>query len=154
MPKKVTESQLHNIVKESMNKVIQEGWFGNLFNRRNNEKPSKEQGIKSTDLPSGVYPSLKAATMGFSSQKYVIVYELRTNWKTLYVHPYTVERLGINSVISKLRELGIKVLSSDQERFENPNWNGLNYNRKVEPKYGYGDGERDDFTTLSWPNRM
>ena len=57
-------------------------------------------------------------------------------------------------MISKLRELGIKVLSIDQERFENPNWNGLNYNIKVEPKYGYGDGESADFTTLSWPNRM
>lgn len=32
-PIKVRESQLHNIVKESINKVIQEGWFGNLFNR-------------------------------------------------------------------------------------------------------------------------
>lgn len=153
-PIKVRESQLHNIVKESINKVIQEGWFGNLFNRGNNEQPSKEQGIKSTDLPQGVYPSLKGATMGISSQKYVIVYELRTNWKTLYVHPYTVERSGINAVINKLRKLGIKVLSSNQERFENPNWNGLNYDRKVEPKYGYGDGERDDFTTLSWPSRM
>ena len=34
-PIKVRESQLHNIVKESINKVIQEGWFGNLFNRGN-----------------------------------------------------------------------------------------------------------------------
>lgn len=31
-PIKVRESQLHNIVKESINKVIQEGWFRNLFN--------------------------------------------------------------------------------------------------------------------------
>lgn len=28
-PIKVTESQLHNIVKESINKVLKEGWFGN-----------------------------------------------------------------------------------------------------------------------------
>ena len=28
-PIKIKESQLHNIVKESINKVIQEGWFGN-----------------------------------------------------------------------------------------------------------------------------
>ena len=151
---RLKESELKRMIVESTKRILKEGWLGNLFNGQNNEKPTKEQGIKSTDLPSGVYPSLKAATMGFSSQKYVIVYVLRTNWKTLYVNPYTEERLGINSVISKLRELGIKVLSSDQERFENPNWNGLNYNRKVEPKYGYGDGESADFTTLSWPNRM
>ena len=100
---------------------------------KKNEQPSKEQGIKPTDLPTGVFQSLKGVTMGFSSRKYIIVYEIRTNWKTLYIHPYTVERKGIDSVISQLRKLGIKVLSSNQEIFENPNWNGLNYDRKVEP---------------------
>lgn len=28
---RLTESQLHNIVKESINKVLQEGWFGNVI---------------------------------------------------------------------------------------------------------------------------
>ena len=43
MPKKVTESQLHNIVKESINKVLQEGWFGNVFDTVFNGGKKQEQ---------------------------------------------------------------------------------------------------------------
>ena len=42
-PIKVRESQLHNIVKESINKVLQEGWFGNVIDTVFNGGKKQEQ---------------------------------------------------------------------------------------------------------------
>ena len=40
---RLTESQLHNIVKESINKVLQEGWFGNVIDTVFNGGKKQEQ---------------------------------------------------------------------------------------------------------------
>ena len=40
---RLTESQLHNIVKESINKVLQEGWFGNAIDTVFNGGKKQEQ---------------------------------------------------------------------------------------------------------------
>ena len=40
---RLTESQLHNIVKESINKVLQEGWFGNVIDTVFNGGQKQEQ---------------------------------------------------------------------------------------------------------------
>ena len=40
---RLTESQLHNIVKESINKVLQEGWFGNVMDTVFNGGQKQEQ---------------------------------------------------------------------------------------------------------------
>ena len=40
---RLKESELKRMIVESTKRILKEGWFVNLFNGQNNEKPTKEQ---------------------------------------------------------------------------------------------------------------
>ena len=124
---RLTESDLHRIVKESVEKIlvensVNEGLF-DFFKKNKQQQPKPKQ----LELPRGVYQNLKGATIGLTSNSRVKVCVLKTSIGTLYVHPYTTERVGIDGVISQLRKSGVRISSYDEQVVDNPNWNGLTY---------------------------
>jgi hypothetical protein len=124
---RLTESDLHRIVKESVQRILAEnGENEGLFDFFKKKKQPQQQS-KQPEMPRGVYQDLDGATIGLTSNSRVKVYVLKTSIGTLYVHPYTTERIGIDGVISQLRKSGVRVSDYDEKVVDNPNWNGLTY---------------------------
>ena len=125
---RLTESDLHRIVKESVERILAEnGENEGLFDFFKKKKQPVQQKPLGSDLPRGVYKDLDGATFGLTSNSRVKVCVLKTNIGTLYVHPHTTERVGIDGVISQLRKSGVRVSSYNEQVVDNPNWNGLTY---------------------------
>jgi hypothetical protein len=124
---RLTESDLHRIVKESVQRILAEnGENEGLFDFFKKKKQPQQQ-PKQPQMPRGVYKDLDGATFGLTSNSRVKVCVLKTSIGTLYVHPHTTERVGIDGVISQLRKSGVRVSSYNEQVVDNPNWNGLTY---------------------------
>ena len=157
---KLTESDLHKIVMESVNRIlaengVNEGFF-DFFKK--NKQIAQQQSLGS-NLPNGVYKDLKTATFGSASSSRVKVYVIKTNLGELYVGGGSMGK--IDGILNQLRQNGIRVSSCQEQVVNNPNYNGLNYRddghtgerEYFKPRVGYGDtrygyGNGQDFDTL------
>ena len=157
---RLTESDLHRIVKESVQRILAEnGENEGLFDFFKKKKQPVQQKPLGSNLPDGVYKDLKTAAYGSASNSRVKVYVIQTNIGNLYVGGSDMRK--INEILKQLRQNGIRVSNYDEKVVDNPNYNGLRYRddghtgerEHFQPKVGYGDtrygyGNGQDFDAL------
>lgn len=131
---RLTESDLHRIVEESVNQIlISEGLF-DMFRGRGNS-----QGQRSAQIPNGFSKNWKDVCNSSSAyQQYCRVMEFRTNIGKLYCAYDENDMYGKNAS-AYLERCGIKVDDAQFLKFENPDWNGRTWDKKTEKRTGYGD---------------